>query len=166
MILLTNLRARTLVVIAFGCWASMAAKAQAVNSPYPQMAPLQQYMMPENEEIAWARSAAPASISAKADVMVLRRDGYATAVKGTSGWVCMVERGWASNTDAPDFWNPKLRAPHCFNPPAARSFLPIYLMKTKMVMAGRDRKRRLCRRRRRRSRAGSCRRWSVDQRRT
>lgn len=93
-------------------------------------------MMPESTEIAWARSAAPASISAKADVMVLRSGGYETAVNGTSGWVCMVERGWASNTNAPDYWNPKLRAPHCFNPPAARTFLPIYLMKTKMVMAG------------------------------
>ena len=55
-------------------------------------------------------------------VMVLRRDGYAAAVKGTSGWVCMVERSWANNTNAPDFWNPKLRAPHCFNAQAARTF--------------------------------------------
>ena len=123
-----------LVVIASGYCA--AVRAQAVKTPYPEMAPVAQYMMPESEEIAWARSAAPASISANADVMVLRRDGYATAVKGTTGWVCMVERAWANNTNAPDFWNPKLRAPHCFNPPAARSFLPIYLMKTKMVMAG------------------------------
>lgn len=114
----------------------VSASGQAAKSPYPAMAPLDLYMMPEATEIAWARSAAPASISSKADVMVLRGDGYATAVKGTSGWVCMVERAWANNTNAPDFWNPKLRAPHCFNPPAARSFLPIYLMKTKMVMAG------------------------------
>lgn len=119
-------------VVAF----ALAAGGQTVKTSYPSMAPMDQYMMPESEEIAWARSAAPASISAKADVMVLRQDGYATVAKGTSGWVCMVERAWANNTDAPDFWNPKLRAPHCFNPPAARSFLPIYLMKTKMVMAG------------------------------
>src|SRR5215469_8475146 len=125
-----------LIVAAAFALCGTPVRAQPPNAPYPEMAPLEQYMMPESEEIAWARSAAPASISAKADVMVLRRDGYATAVKGTSGWVCMVERGWANNTNAPDFWNPKLRAPHCFNPPAARSFLPIYLMKTKMVMAG------------------------------
>lgn len=120
-----------------------SGRAQAAKTAYPEMAPLEQYTMAESAEIALARSAAPASISAKADVMVLRRDGYATAVKGTSGWVCMVERGWASNTDAPDFWNPKLRAPHCFNPPAVRSFLPIYLMKTKMVMAGERSKERM-----------------------
>jgi hypothetical protein len=110
--------------------------AQAQKSPYPAMAPLDQYMMPESAEVALARTAAPASISAKAKVLVLRRDGYGTAADGGNGWTCMVERGWANNTTAPDYWNPKLRAPHCFNAPAARTFLPIYLMKTKMVMAG------------------------------
>jgi hypothetical protein len=100
------------------------------------MAPLEQYMMPEGAEVALARSAAPSSISAKAKVIVLRRDGYATAADGGNGWVCVVERGWANGTDAPDFWNPKLRGPICFNPAAARSFLPIYVMKTKMVLAG------------------------------
>ncbi len=124
------------LVVALVALSAVAVYAQAVKTPYPQMAPVEQYMMPEDAEVALARSAAPASISGRADVMVLRSDGYATAVKGASGWVCMVERGWASNTNAPDFWSPKLRAPHCFNPPAARSFLPIYLMKTKMVMAG------------------------------
>ncbi len=116
--------------------AGMGARAQAVKTAYPEMAPMEQYMMPEGAEVALARTAAPASISAKAKVMVLRRDGYGVAVDGGNGWTCMVERAWANNTDAPDFWNPKLRAPHCFNAPAARSFLPIYLMKTKMVMAG------------------------------
>ena len=133
----------TLVLVVIASAYCPAMRAQAVKTPYPQMAPVEQYMMLESEETAWARSAAPASISANADVMVLRRDGYATAVKGTTGWVCMVERGWANNTNAPDFWNPKLRAPHCFNPPAARSFLPIYLMKTKMVMAGERSKQRI-----------------------
>jgi hypothetical protein len=32
-----------------------------------------------------------------------------------------------------------MRAPHCFNPQAARTFLRIYLMKTKMVLAGKSR---------------------------
>lgn len=115
--------------------AGVPAGAQ-VKTAYPQMAPMDQYMMPEAMEIDWARSAAPASISAKAKVLVLRRDGYETAVDGGNGWTCVVERSWANNTTAPDYWNPKLRAPHCFNAPAARTFLPIYLMKTKMVMSG------------------------------
>jgi len=70
--------------------------------------------------------------------MVLGREGYSTAVKGRNGFICIVERSWGAATDAPDFWNPKVRAPHCFNPPAARTFLPIFLMKTKLVLAGKS----------------------------
>lgn len=116
------------------------AQARAEKARYPAMAPLDQYLMPsESAEIALARSAAPASISDGAEVMALRRDGYATAVKGKNGFLCIVERSWGKATDDPEFWNPKMRAPHCFNPEAARTFLPIYLMKTKMVLAGKPR---------------------------
>jgi hypothetical protein len=104
------------------------------------MAPIEQYLSQEEKsEIALARSAAPASISDAADVMVLGRDGYTTTVKGSNGFVCIVERSWANTTDDPQFWNPKVRAPHCFNPPAARTFLPIFLMKTRLVLAGKSR---------------------------
>jgi hypothetical protein len=115
------------------------ARAQAQQAPYPAMLPLDQYLMPdENSEITLARSAAPASISDGAEVMVLEREGYTTAVKGKNGFVCIVERSWAAATDIPDFWNPKVRAPICFNPPSARTFLPIYLMQTKLVLAGKS----------------------------
>jgi hypothetical protein len=113
-------------------------QAQAAKDRYPAMAPLAEYLMPESAEIALAHSAAPASISADADVMVLRGDGYATAVKGTNGFVCIVERAWANATDDSGFWNQKMRAPNCFNPQAARTFLQIYLMKTKLVLAGKS----------------------------
>lgn len=113
---------------------------QAGKAPYPAMAPLDQYLIPdEKAEIALARSAAPASISDAAEVMVLRRDGYATAVKGSNGFVCIVERSWANPTDDAEFWNTKIRAPHCFNAAAARTFLPIFLKKTKLVLAGKSR---------------------------
>jgi hypothetical protein len=103
------------------------------------MAPLHQYLIAdEKSEIALARSAAPASISDAAEVMVLRRDGYQTAAKGTNGFTCLVERSWAQGTDAAEFWNPKMRAPHCFNAQAAKSFALIYLMKTKLVLAGKS----------------------------
>ena len=90
--------------------------AQTADAQYPAMAPIGQYLMDESAEIALARSAAPSSISADADVMVLRQDGYATAVKGKNGFVCIVERAWGKATDDPEFWNQKMRAPHCFNP--------------------------------------------------
>jgi hypothetical protein len=103
------------------------------------MAPLDQYLIPdENSEIALARSAAPASIADGAEVMVLGRGGYTTAAKGANGFLCVVERSWGAATDDPNFWNPKIRGPICFNPPAANSFLPIYLMKTKLVLAGKS----------------------------
>jgi hypothetical protein len=103
------------------------------------MAPLGQYLIPdEKSEIALARSAAPASISDGAEVMVLGRTGYRTAVKGSNGFLCIVERSWGAATDHPEFWNPKVRGAICFNPPSARTFVPIYLMKTKLVLAGKS----------------------------
>ena len=119
--------------------ATCHARAQSEEAPSPAMAPLDQYLMKdENSEIALARSAAPASISERAEAMVLGPKGYTTAVKGTNGFLCIVERSWGAATDARDFWNPKVRAPICFNPAAARTFLPIFLMKTRLVLAGKS----------------------------
>jgi hypothetical protein len=116
------------------------ARGQVAKAPYAAMAPLDQYLIPdEKAEIALAKSAAPASISDAAEVMVLRRDGYDIAVKGSNGFVCIVERSWAKPTDDPEFWNTKIRAPNCFNAAASRTFLPIYLRKTQLVLAGRSR---------------------------
>jgi hypothetical protein len=119
--------------------ATRRAGAQAEKASYPAMAPLDQYLIPEgNSEIALARSAAPASISDGAEVMVLGPTGYTTAVKGRNGFLCIVERSWGATTDHPEFWNPKIRGAICFNPPSARSFAPIYLMKTNLVLAGKS----------------------------
>jgi hypothetical protein len=112
------------------------AKKDATTK-YQQMAPVEQYLMTDrNAEIALARSAAPESISHDATVLVLGRHGYETAAEGKNGFVCVVERGWMSPADAPEFWNPKLRGPICFNPPAARSVLPTTYKRTEMVLAG------------------------------
>jgi hypothetical protein len=117
--------------------AGREAVAQAGN--YPVVASLDQYLISdEKSEIALARSAAPASISDEAEVMVLGREGYKTAVKGSNGFLCIVERSWAQSENDSEFWNPKMRAPHCFNAQAARSFAPIYLMKTRLVLAGKS----------------------------
>jgi hypothetical protein len=115
------------------------AIAQAPKDPYPTMAPLDQYLIAdEKAEIALARSAAPPSIADAAEVMVLGRDGYKTAVTGSNGFMCLVERSWGQGTEEAEFWNPKMRAPHCFNALAAKSFAQIYLMKTKLVLAGKS----------------------------
>jgi hypothetical protein len=124
-------------VVLPGAICQVPAKAERV--PYPAMASLGQYLMPDKDsEVALARSAAPKSISDGAEVMVLGSEGYTTAVKGRNGFLCLVERLWGAATDEPDFWNPKVRAPICFNPPAAKTFVPIFLMKTKLVLAGKS----------------------------
>jgi hypothetical protein len=128
-------RRMALIVVLGFAW---HASAQDSKAPYPTMAPLDQYLIPDrNTEIALARTAAPESISHDAEVMVLGRHGYETAVKGKNGFVCMVWRSWAAGIDDPDFWNPKLRAPICFNPPAARFNVPLTVKKTELVLAGR-----------------------------
>jgi hypothetical protein len=119
--------------------ANWRAQAQVEKAPYPAMSALDQYLIQDKEsEVELARSGAPKSISDAAEVMVLGRQGYTTAVKGTNGFLCLVERSWGAATDIPEFWNSKVRSPICFNPPAARSFAPIYLLKTKLVLGGKS----------------------------
>jgi hypothetical protein len=102
------------------------------------MAPVEQYMMDRDAEIALARSAAPVSIARDASVLVLGRKGYETAVAGKNGFVCLVARGWSGPFDWPEFWNPKVKAADCLNPQAARSFVPIFKLRATMTMAGRS----------------------------
>src|ERR1700691_3116201 len=129
----------TVSVLVVALYARSQLQAQSKTS-YPNMAPLDQYLIQDrNAEIALARSAAPEAISRDADILVLGRHGYETAVKGKNGFVCVVERGWMGpfdGDDAANFWNPKLRGPLCFNPPAARSILPMTYKRTEMVLAG------------------------------
>jgi hypothetical protein len=107
------------------------------STPYPSMVSIEQYLVPDrNAEIAVARSAAPAAISSDAKILVLGWRGYETAIEGRNGFVCMVERSWMSPFNSAEFWNPKVRVPQCFNPPAARSILPLTINRTEMVLAG------------------------------
>lgn len=115
----------------------MAVAQDKAATPYPAMAPIEQYRIADSQaEVALARSAAPPSISADAEVLVLGKSGYEVAVKGKNGFVCFVERSWTAGFDDAEFWNPKERAPNCFNPPAVRSVLPQYIERTKWVLAG------------------------------
>ena len=127
-----------LVLLCLPCTVRQAL-AQAEKTAYSSMAPVDAYLIADqNAEIALARSAAPASIADGAEVMVLGKSGFSTAVKGTNGFLCLVERSWGASTDDPDFWNPKVRSPICFNQAAARTFAPIFLMKTKLVLKGKS----------------------------
>ena len=114
-------------------------QAQARNTQYLHMAPIEQYLMDRTAEIALARSAAPEAISRDATVLVLGQHGYETAIQGKNGFVCMVERGWVGVLDWPELWNPKIRGADCLNPPAAQSILPLAQMRTEMLLAGHTR---------------------------
>jgi hypothetical protein len=115
------------------------AMAQDAATHYPKMAPIDQYLMTDQgAEMALARSAAPESISRDAEVLVLGRHGFETAVNGKNGFACIVERSWTSAPD-PDFWNPKVRTPICYNAAAARSLLPRNIKRTDLILAGRTR---------------------------
>jgi hypothetical protein len=124
-----------LVLVLGAMW---QARAQNAHTSYPRMASLDQYLMDRTAEIALARSAAPEAISRDADVFVLGRHGYETAVKGSNGFVCVVERGWMSPFDSNNFWNPHMRGPVCYNPPAARSVLPLTYKRTELILAGKS----------------------------
>jgi hypothetical protein len=121
----------------------MATRTMAQDAATPhsniatiEQSPVEQYLMDRTVEIALARTAAPESISRDAEVLVLGRHGFDTAVKGKNGFACIVERSWTSAPDA-DFWNPKVRTPICYNPAAAHSLLPRNIKRTDLILAGR-----------------------------
>jgi hypothetical protein len=121
----------------------MLAGAGAVHAAdaaprYAEMAALDQYLMPREQEITLARSAAPTSISGSAEVWVLTPGGYVSVAAGTNGFTCLVERGWSASVDDPDFWNPRLRAPICFNAAASRYLLPLLKLRTGAVIETRS----------------------------
>ena len=73
-----------IAVVLIAAW-SLPAAAQDAKEPYPTIAPVEQYLMDRDAEIALARSAAPDAISRDASVIVLTRQGYETAVEGKNG---------------------------------------------------------------------------------
>jgi len=130
-----------LVAAALGLVAGLStAHSSDAPSRYAEMAAIEEYLMPRDQEIAMARSAAPASISAAAEIWVLERDGYAAAESGGNGFVCLVERSWSASVDDPEFWNPRLRAPICFNAAAARYLVPLLKLKTRAVLESHSKK--------------------------
>jgi hypothetical protein len=114
------------------------ATVGAQSRTYP---PLDAYMMRRDAEIALARSAAPANVSATATIKALTTTGYEVAREGSNGFVCMVMRAWSAPTYTPAqqrdlVYEPTVRAPICFDPEAARSVMPYYELRSKLGMEG------------------------------
>ncbi|MFY9740035.1 MAG: hypothetical protein WAK11_13450 [Candidatus Cybelea sp.] len=109
----------------------------ATGEGLPARGPIAPYLMPNRQaEVALARSAAPPAIAANAEVLVLTSHGFETAVKGTNGFVCLVERSWTAPFNDTEFWNPEERGPDCYNPPAARTEIPQLLQEAQWALAG------------------------------
>ena len=81
--------------------------------------------MPREAEIALARSAAPASVSAEARVLVFTDTGFVVADSGSNGVTCMVNRSWPASLE-----------PHCFDAEASQTILPIELRRTMLHHRG------------------------------
>lgn len=123
-----NLSALTLAALT-----SLAAAPLAAQQG-PDLAP---YLIADRKvEIALARSAAPKEISDSATVLVLSRQGLIEAAHGSNGFTCVVLRSFSGSLSDPGFWSPRVRAPHCFNPPASRTMLPELLKRVEWIMAG------------------------------
>jgi len=133
-------RGRFLALVILALSGSAPGKASprdtALANPYVKPAPLARYLsQTRDEEIRLARSAAPRAISDRARILVLGPHGFEGAVTGSNGFTCLVQRSWASDFDDPEFWNPAIRAPICFNPAATRSVLSVDLQRTRWVLA-------------------------------
>jgi len=125
------------LALTFSCPTSWRMQAQD-NPAQSTMASIDPYLMDRDAEIAMARSAGPNSISSGAKVLVLARHGYETAVEGKNDFVCLVGRSWDLSKDNPAFWDPKIHGPVCLSASAVRSYLPVWLKKTELAIAGRS----------------------------
>jgi hypothetical protein len=84
-------------------------------------------LLPRGREIALARTAAPASVSRDATVMVLTPRGFEVAVKGTNGVTCVVNRS-----------HPLSLEPHCFDAEGSATILPMELRRTELLREGKS----------------------------
>ena len=80
-----------------------------------------------HEEIALARSAAPASISAHARVLVLADTGYVVATAGSSDVTCVVNRSWNLSVE-----------PHCYDAEGSATVMRIELHRNYLRHTGKS----------------------------
>lgn len=104
--------------------------AQAVNAqerPVQSTRAGKRAMLPRETQIALARSAAPASVSDKATILVRTDTGYARAVVGTNGVTCLVEHSWRDSIE-----------PHCYDAEGARTALRSEYRRLQLREAGKS----------------------------
>jgi hypothetical protein len=75
---------------------TLAAPLANTPAQQPKYPPMSEYTMPQVDEIALAKSAAPHEIADRATIEVLTTAGYQAVHQGDNGFVCMVMRGFTS----------------------------------------------------------------------
>ena len=82
-------------------------------------------LLPRSQEIALARSAAPANIGDSATVYVFTESGFVVAERGTNGAACYVSRSWPTSIE-----------PHCFDAEGAASMMRIHMREVELLHRG------------------------------
>ena len=82
-------------------------------------------LLPAAEEIALARTAAPASVADSATIYVLTDTAYVAAVRGTSGASCYIDRSWNLALE-----------PQCFDAEGSATVMRIHMRKTVLLHRG------------------------------
>lgn len=80
-----------------------------------------------DQEIALAKTAAPASVSDSADIWVLGDRGYEKVIEGRNGYGCIVQRGLGGQS----------LIPRCDDPSGAQALFPVYQFIEQMRREGR-----------------------------
>lgn len=109
---------RSVVALAYLAWLS-PAEAQSRAGARPTM--------DQTAEIALARSAAPAAISASARVWRWTGTSYVIADSGKTSVNCYVGRPWVPGVE-----------PHCFDAEGSATILPIQIRRIELYAAGRS----------------------------
>jgi hypothetical protein len=107
----------TLVVV---CVSTLTAQ----GSRHPGRAGTRQTMA-RAAEIALARSAAPATVSAAASVYVFTDSGYVLAERGSNDAACYVSRSWPTSIE-----------PHCFDAEGAATIMRIHMREVELLHRG------------------------------
>lgn len=81
--------------------------------------------LPQAEEIALARSAAPVSVSDSASVYVFTDSVYVLARQGSSGAACYVSRSWPASLE-----------PHCFDREGAATIMLLHMREVELLHRG------------------------------
>ena len=82
-------------------------------------------LLPRAQEIALARSAAPASVTTNARVLIFTDSGFVLADSGSNGVTCIVNRSWPNSLE-----------PHCYDAEASVSILLMEMERTRLFHRG------------------------------